>query len=48
MALENDVIFRALWTKSSPRGDIEAAARYASEDVIEQIPLPGQVWGLTV
>jgi steroid delta-isomerase-like uncharacterized protein len=39
--------FVALWDEVITKGNIEAAANYVWEDVVEQVPLPGQGPGLS-
>jgi steroid delta-isomerase-like uncharacterized protein len=46
MAQDNAAIVRGFADEVITRGDIEAAAQYVWEDVIEQVPLPGQGPGL--
>jgi steroid delta-isomerase-like uncharacterized protein len=46
MAQDNAAIVRAFVDEVINRGNIEAAAQYVWEDVIEQVPLPGQGPGL--
>ena len=46
MAQDNAAIVRGFAEEVITRGDIEAAAQYVWEDVIEQVPLPGQGPGL--
>ena len=45
-AQENAKIVRDFADEVITRGNIEAAAQYAWEDVAEQVPLPGQGTGL--
>src|SRR5580658_1776318 len=45
-AQDNAKIVRDFADEVITRGNIEAAAQYAWEDVIEQVPLPGQGPGL--
>ncbi len=42
----NATIVRCFVEEVINRGDIDAAARFVSEDVVEQVPLPGQRPGL--
>jgi steroid delta-isomerase-like uncharacterized protein len=46
MAQSNAVIVRDFVDEVITRGNIEAAANYVWEDVVEQVPLPGQGPGL--
>jgi len=46
MAQDNAMIVRNFVDEVITQGDIEAAAQYVWEDVIEQVPLPGQGPGL--
>lgn len=46
MAQDNATIIRDFVDEVITRGNIEAAAQYVWEDVIEQVPLPGQGPGL--
>src|SRR5271168_10880 len=46
MAQENATIVRRFVDEVITQGNIEAAAQYVWEDVIEQVPLPGQGPGL--
>src|ERR1700677_1420668 len=46
MALDNATIVRGFADDVITNGNIEAAAQYVWEDVIEQVPLPGQGPGL--
>lgn len=46
MARENAEIVRNFVNEVITRGNIEAAGQYVWEDVIEQVPLPGQGPGL--
>jgi steroid delta-isomerase-like uncharacterized protein len=46
MAHDNAAIVRGFVDEVITRGDIEAAGQYVWEDVIEQVPLPGQGPGL--
>ena len=46
MTRDNAKIVRDFVDKVITRGNIEAAAQYVWEDVIEQVPLPGQGPGL--
>jgi steroid delta-isomerase-like uncharacterized protein len=46
MAQDNAAIVRDFVNEVITRGNIEAAAQYVWEDVIEQVPLPGQGPGL--
>jgi len=43
---ENAAIVRRFAEEVITRGDIDSAARFAWEDVVEQVPLPGQGPGL--
>ena len=42
MAQDNGIIVRGFVDEVITKGNIEAAAKYIWEDVIEQVPLPGQ------
>ena len=46
MAQDNGIIVRGFVDEVITKGNIEAAAKYIWEDVIEQVPLPGQGPGL--
>ena len=46
MARDNATIVRSFVDEVITRGNIEAAAQYVWEDVVEQVPLPGQGPGL--
>jgi predicted ester cyclase len=46
MAQDNGMIVRGFVDEVITKGNIEAAAKYIWEDVIEQVPLPGQGPGL--
>ena len=46
MAQDNATIVRSFVDEVITRGNIEAAAKYVWEDVVEQVPLPGQGPGL--
>jgi predicted ester cyclase len=46
MAQDNGKIVRSFVDEVITKGNIEAAAKYIWEDVIEQVPLPGQGPGL--
>jgi steroid delta-isomerase-like uncharacterized protein len=46
MAQDNATIVRSFVEEVITRGNIEAAAQYVWEDVVEQVPLPGQGPGL--
>ena len=46
MAQDNATIVRSFVDEVITRGNIEAAAQYVWEDVVEQVPLPGQGPGL--
>ena len=46
MAQDNAAIVRGFVDEVITKGNIEAAARYVWEDVVEQVPLPGQGPGL--
>ncbi len=46
MAQDNASIVRSFVDEVITRGNIEAAAHYVWEDVVEQVPLPGQGPGL--
>lgn len=46
MAQDNASIVRSFVDEVITNGNIEAAARYVWEDVVEQVPLPGQRPGL--
>ena len=46
MALDNAAIVRGFADEVITEGNIEAAGQYVWEDVIEQVPLPGQGPGL--
>ena len=46
MARDNAMIVRGFVDEVITRGNIEAAGQYVWEDVIEQVPLPGQGPGL--
>ena len=46
MAQDNATIVRDFVDEVITRGNIEAAANYVWEDVVEQVPLPGQGPGL--
>jgi steroid delta-isomerase-like uncharacterized protein len=46
MTQDNAAIVRAFVDDVITKGNIEAAAQYAWEDVVEQVPLPGQGPGL--
>jgi steroid delta-isomerase-like uncharacterized protein len=46
MAQDNATLVRAFVDEAITRGNIEAAAQYVWEDVVEQVPLPGQGPGL--
>lgn len=46
MASDNAMIVRRFVDEVITKGDIEAAEQYVWEDVIEQVPLPGQGPGL--
>ena len=46
MGLENAEIVRRFVDEVITRGNIEAAGEFAWEDVVEQVPLPGQAPGL--
>ena len=46
MAQDNATIVRGFVDEVITRGNIEAAGQYVWEDVIEQVPLPGQGPGL--
>lgn len=46
MAQDNATIVRSFVDEVITRGNIEAAAQYVWEDVVEQVPLPGQDPGL--
>jgi steroid delta-isomerase-like uncharacterized protein len=46
MAQDNASIIRGFVDEVITNGNIEAAARYVWEDVVEQVPLPGQGPGL--
>ena len=46
MAQDNATIVRSFVDEVITRGNIEAAAEYVWEDVVEQVPLPGQGPGL--
>src|SRR6202161_1756266 len=46
MAQDNASIVRGFVEEVITNGNIEAAARYVWEDVVEQVPLPGQRPGL--
>ena len=48
MAHDNATIVRSFVDEVITRGNIEAAAEYVWEDMVEQVPLPGQGPGLTV
>jgi steroid delta-isomerase-like uncharacterized protein len=43
---ENAVVIRRFAEEVITRGDIESAAQFVWEDVVEQVPLPGQGPGL--
>jgi steroid delta-isomerase-like uncharacterized protein len=47
MAQDNATIVRSFVDEVITKGNIEAAAEYVWEDVIEQVPLPGQGPGLS-
>ena len=47
MAQDNATIVRGFADEVITNGNIEAAAEYVWEDVIEQVPLPGQRPGLS-
>jgi len=46
MTQDNATIVRSFVDEVITRGNIEAAAKYVWEDVVEQVPLPGQGPGL--
>jgi hypothetical protein len=46
MSRDNATIVRRFVDEVITQGNIEAAAQYVWEDVIEQVPLPGQGPGL--
>ncbi len=46
MAQNNATVVRGFADEVITQGNIEAAAQYAWEDVVEQVPLPGQGPGL--
>ena len=46
MSRDNAAIVRSFVDEVITRGDIESAAQYVWEDVVEQVPLPGQGPGL--
>ena len=46
MAQDNASIVRSFVDEVITKGNIDAAARYVWEDVVEQVPLPGQGPGL--
>lgn len=46
MARDNTEIVRGFVNEVITQGNIEAAVQYVWEDVIEQVPLPGQGPGL--
>jgi len=46
MAQDNATIVRSFVDEVITRGNIEAAAQYVWEDVVERVPLPGQGSGL--
>ena len=46
MAQENAAVVRSFVDEVITKGNIESAAEYVWEDVIEQVPLPGQGPGL--
>jgi steroid delta-isomerase-like uncharacterized protein len=46
MAQDNAAIVRSFVDEVITQGNIEAAGQYAWEDVVEQVPLPGQGPGL--
>jgi steroid delta-isomerase-like uncharacterized protein len=46
MALDNAEVVRGFVDEVITKGNIEAASHYAWEDVVEQVPLPGQGPGL--
>lgn len=46
MALSNATIVRNFVDEVITRGNVEAAAQYVWEDVVEQVPFPGQGPGL--
>jgi steroid delta-isomerase-like uncharacterized protein len=46
MAQDNAAIVRGFVEEVITRGNIEAAAQYVWQDVVEQVPLPGQGPGL--
>ncbi len=46
MAQDNATIVRSFVDEVITNGNIEAAAKYVWEDVVEQVPLPGQGPGL--
>jgi predicted ester cyclase len=46
MTRDNATIIRSFADEVITQGNIEAAAQYVWEDVIEQVPLPGQGPGL--
>jgi hypothetical protein len=48
MAQDNATVVRGFADEVITRGNIEVAAQYAWEDVVEQVPLPGQGPGLDV
>src|SRR5580693_8709221 len=47
MAQDNATIVRNFVNEVITKGNIEAAAEYVWEDVVEQVPLPGQGPGLS-
>jgi hypothetical protein len=48
MAQDNATIVRRFVDEVITEGKIDSAAQYVWEDVVEQVPLPGQVLGLKV
>jgi len=46
MAQDNAAVVRGFVDEVITNGNIEAAAKYVWEDVVEQVPLPGQGPGL--